>query len=87
MLMNIFAGNLARDVDEDELRRIFERHGRVDSVLIIRDRLTGTSRGFGFVEMPIREDAEAAIAALDGKELMRNILVVNLARPRIQYQR
>jgi cold-inducible RNA-binding protein len=80
--MNIYAGNLSYDVTEEELREAFAAHGEVASAKIITDRDTGRSKGFGFVEMPDREQAEAAIAALDGQELHGRALRVNEARAR-----
>jgi RNA recognition motif-containing protein len=80
--MNIFVGNLSRDVEEDELRQAFQEFGTVTSVAIIKDRLTGNPRGFGFVEMSSNEEAEAAIAGLNGRELKGRALNVNQARPK-----
>jgi RNA recognition motif-containing protein len=80
--MNIYVGNLSHDVTEDELRQEFEAFGQVTSANIITDRFSGQSRGFGFVEMGNNEEAEAAIAALNGKDLKGRTLNVNVARPR-----
>lgn len=80
--MNIYAGNLSRDLSEAELREAFEAFGGVNSVAIIKDKFTGDSRGFGFVEMPNKEEGEAAIAGLNGKELKGRTVNVNEARPR-----
>ncbi len=80
--MNIFAGNLSNDMTDDELREEFEAFGNVASATIIRDKFTGKSRGFGFVEMPEKEEAEAAIDALNEKEVMGRAMSVNEARPR-----
>jgi RNA recognition motif-containing protein len=82
--MNIYVGNLSRETSQDDIRRVFEPHGTVDTVNIIVDRYTGESRGFGFVEMPSKEEGERAIAALDGTELNGRTLKVNIARPRTQ---
>ena len=82
--MNIYVGNLAREVTEEELREAFEAFGQVESAKIIMDRYSGVSRGFGFVEMPTKADAEAAIAELNGKELKGRTLSVNEARPRTE---
>ncbi len=79
--MNIYAGNLSWDMAEDDLREAFAAFGEVETVKIISDRMTGRSRGFGFVEMPNKEEAEAAIADLNGKELKGRALRVNEARP------
>lgn len=80
--MNIYVGNLSFDVGENELRQAFEEHGSVESVKIIIDRYTNRSKGFGFVEMSEDDEAKAAIAALDGKDLLGRALKVNVARPR-----
>ena len=80
--MNIYVGNLSRDVAEDELRHAFEAFGQVTSASIITDRFSGESRGFGFVEMANKAEAEAAIAGLNGTELKGRTLNVNEARPR-----
>lgn len=82
--MNIYVGNLAREVTEEELREAFEAFGQVESAKIIMDRYSGVSRGFGFVEMPTKADAEAALAELNGKELKGRTLSVNEARPRTE---
>jgi RNA recognition motif-containing protein len=80
--VNIYVGNLARTTVEDELRQAFEAFGQVSKVSIIKDNMSGDSRGFGFVEMPTNEEAEAAIAGLNGRELNGRELNVNQARPR-----
>jgi RNA recognition motif-containing protein len=80
--MNIYVGNLSYDCTEDQLTEAFQAHGDVDSVRIIRDRMSGRSKGFGFVEMPNNEEAQAAITALDGKEFDGREIRVNEARPR-----
>jgi RNA recognition motif-containing protein len=80
--MNIYVGNLSRDVTEDELRQEFTAFGEVTSVSIIKDRYSGQSRGFGFVEMASKSEAEAAIAGLKGKTLKERTLDVSEARPR-----
>ena len=80
--MNIYVGNLSRDVTEDELRQEFTAFGEVTSVSIIKDRYSGQSRGFGFVEMPSKSEAEAAIAGLKGKTLKERTIDVSEARPR-----
>jgi len=82
--MNIYIGNLAREVTEDELRALFEPFGEVTRVVIIKDRYSGESRGFGFVEMPSRTAAEKAMKELDGKEFRGRNLRVNEARPRTE---
>ncbi|MBN2144090.1 MAG: RNA-binding protein [Candidatus Aureabacteria bacterium] len=82
--MNIYVGNLSRDVSEDELRGAFEGFGKVSSATIIKDKFTGESRGFGFVEMDNKEEADAAIASMNGKNLKGRTLTVNEARPRTE---
>jgi RNA recognition motif-containing protein len=79
--MNIYVGNLSREVTETDLREAFEAFGEVSSVKIINDRYTGESRGFGFVEMPTKADGESAIGGLNDKELKGKTLNVNEARP------
>jgi RNA recognition motif-containing protein len=80
--MNIYVGNLAFKASEDDIRKAFGAFGQVSTVAIIMDQATGKSRGFGFVEMPNSAEAQAAIAALNGKDLMGRPLTVNEARPR-----
>jgi RNA recognition motif-containing protein len=80
--MNIYAGNLSRDVTEDDLRQAFESFGQVESVNIVKDRFSGESRGFGFVMMPSRNEAQAAIDGLNDKDLKGRNINVNEARPR-----
>ena len=80
--MNIYVGNLSHELTEEELKQAFEDFGQVESAKIITDRYSGVSRGFGFVEMPTRAEAESAIAELNGKELKGRTLTVNEARPR-----
>ena len=80
--MNIFVGNLAHEVTQDELHQAFAAHGEVTSANIISDKFTGRSRGFGFVEMPKGDEARAAMAALNGMDLKGRTLNVNEARPR-----
>ena len=80
--MNIFVGNLAFSTTDHDLRQLFEPYGDVDTINIITDRYTGQSRGFGFVEMPDRAAAQAAIQGLQGKALGGRTLNVNEAKPR-----
>ena len=80
--MNIYVSNLAYNATDYDLRQLFESDGEVDTIRIIPDRDTGQSRGFGFVEMPDRAAAKAAIQGLQGKELEGRTLTVNEARPR-----
>ena len=85
--MNIYVGNLLRDVTEEDLRQTFEAFGKVESVTIIKEKFSGESRGFGFVEMPAKAEAQSAITGLNGKELKGRPLKVNEARPRPQGRR
>ena len=80
--MNIYVGNLSYDTDDASLRAAFEAHGEVSSAQVIKDRDTGRSRGFGFVEMPSSEQAQAAMEALNGSDLDGRSLNVNEARAR-----
>ena len=80
--MNIFVGNVSRMVDDTDLRTAFEQYGTVDSAIIIRDRETGNSRGFGFVEMPDDKEATTAIENLNGFELKGRKLNVNQSQPK-----
>jgi len=80
--MNIYVGNLPYSISEDELRAAFASFGEVSSASIIMDKMTGRSKGFGFVEMPSKEEAEAAIKAMDGSDLKGRNVKVNEARPR-----
>ncbi|HLX09438.1 MAG TPA: RNA-binding protein [Thermoanaerobaculia bacterium] len=80
--MNLYVGNLPYRMTEDQLKEAFEAYGQVSSCTIIKDKVTGSSKGFGFLEMPERTEAEAAINGLNGRELMGRKLNVNEARPR-----
>ncbi|MBI4538997.1 MAG: RNA-binding protein [Gemmatimonadetes bacterium] len=80
--MNIYVGNLSRDVTEADVREAFGAFGQLASVTIIKDKFTGESRGFGFVEMPSSGEAQSAIAGLNGKDLKGRTLNVSEARPR-----
>lgn len=80
--MNIYVGNLSFDVDEQELRNAFEGFGKVESANVIKDKYSGQSRGFGFVEMSDKAEAQSAVKGLNGKELKGRALSVNEARPR-----
>lgn len=80
--MNIYVGNLSYDMTEDDLRKVFEEYGKVESVKIIMDRYSGRSKGFGFVEMPNEDEAKKAIGELNGKSVMGREIKVNEARPR-----
>ena len=78
--------NLYLAVTEDDLRQAFETFGQVTSAKIIKDRYTGNSRGFGFVEMPDHQEAKSALSGLNGKDLKGRALKVNEARPRYDRQ-
>jgi len=80
--VNIFVGNLPYGVTDNELRQAFEAHGAVSSASVILDKFTGKSRGFGFVEMPNQAEAQAAIQALNGKDIQGRAMRVNEAQPR-----
>jgi RNA recognition motif-containing protein len=82
--MNIYVGNLSYEVTDEELRDAFARFGQVASANVIKDRQTGRSKGFGFVEMPTQSEAQAAIAGLNGTELKGRTLNVSEARPRTE---
>jgi RNA recognition motif-containing protein len=80
--MNIYVGNLSNQTAETDLRTAFEGFGEVAKVNIIKDKFSGEPKGFGFVEMPSKEHAQAAIAGLNGRDLNGRSINVNEARPR-----
>jgi len=80
--MNIYVGNLAYSVTEDELRAAFSAYGEISSVSLITDKFSGQSKGFGFVEMPNNSEADAAIKALNETALKGRNMKVNQAKPR-----
>jgi RNA recognition motif-containing protein len=80
--MKLYVGNLPYDVDDNDLQQAFEAFGQVESAVTIKDRYTGDSKGFGFVEMPDSTEAQAAIDGLNGKDFKGRTLNVNEARPR-----
>ena len=82
MAKKLYVGNLSYGVTDTELRNLFEPHGAVQSAQVIMDRDTGRSKGFGFVEMGSDQEAQAAIAAMNGKEVDGRALTVNEAKPR-----
>ncbi len=82
MPVQIYVGNLTYSMTEDSLRELFAPFGEVTSTKIIKDRLTDRSRGFGFVEMENKDEAESAIQKIDGTEVEGRNMKVNLARPR-----
>ena len=81
-MMNIYVGNLSSDVTDETIQGTFESFGEVTSAKVIRDKYTGQSRGFGFVEMPGQSQAQTAIRSLNGKELQGKEIRVSEARPR-----
>ncbi len=80
----LYVGNLGYGVTDSDLTKMFEPHGTVESAQVIMDRETGRSKGFGFVEMGSQQEAQAAIAALSGKEIEGRTLTVNEARPKTE---
>ena len=80
--MKIYVGNLSYEVTEEDLRQEFEAFGKVESVNIITDKISGRPKGFGFVEMTSESEGQAAITGLNGKTLKERTLTVNTARPR-----
>jgi len=80
--MNLYVGNLSRQTTEDEIQEAFAPFGRIQSITIVKEKFSGESRGFGFVDMPNTTEALAAIAGLAGQELHGRSLVVNEARSR-----
>lgn len=79
--MNLYVGNLSVDVTDDDLKKAFEVYGAVSSATVIKDRFSGESRGFGFVEMPEESEAKEAIAGLSNQEIKGRYLKVNEAKP------
>lgn len=82
--MNIYVGNLSFEVGEDDLQQAFSAFGQVATVNIIKDKFSGESRGFGFVDMPAKAEAEAAISGLNGTDIKGRTVTVNEARPRTE---
>lgn len=80
----LYVGNLAYAVGNQDLEKLFQTYGTVQSVQVIMDRDTGRSKGFGFVEMGSEQEAQAAIASLNGKEVDGRSLTVNEARPKTE---
>src|SRR5579871_1048299 len=83
-MVNIYVGNLSYEATQDDLRQAFEKHGEVSSVSIIMDKMTGRSRGFGFVEMPDPGAGQAAVSALNLQEIRGRAMTVNEARPKTE---
>ena len=85
--MNIYVGNLSPGITEEDLQQAFEAFGKIASVTVIKDKFSGESRGFGFVEMPDKAEGQSAIDGLNGKDLKGQTLNVNEARPRSEKRR
>ncbi|MCK6621141.1 MAG: RNA-binding protein [Calditrichaceae bacterium] len=85
--MNMYIGNLAREVTDEDLRGAFEAYGEVASAKVIKDNFSGLSRGFGFVEMPNNAEADTAMKALNGQELKGSTLKISEARPKSDKRR
>lgn len=81
--MNIYIGNFSYDITGEDLKEVFEAFGRVGTVKIIRDKFTGDSKGFGFVEMPDKTEAQAAMQGI--AEIKGRGVTINEARPQVQY--
>ena len=82
--MNIYVGNLSPQVTDNDLRAAFQTYGEITSASVVKDKWSGDSRGFGFVEMAKKEEGEAAIRALNGTDLQGKSIVVNEARPKTE---
>ena len=80
--MKLYVGNLSYEISEPELKQMFEQFGKVDSASIIKDKFSGQSKGFGFIEMDSQADAQSAMEALNGKDVKGRAIIVNEARPR-----
>ncbi len=80
--MNIYVGNLSYQATDDDLREAFEKFGQVSSAQVIKDKFTGRSRGFGFVEMPSNEEGQKAIDEVNNQDIAGRAVRVNEARPR-----
>jgi RNA recognition motif-containing protein len=85
--MNIYVGNLSYEATDENVRQAFESFGQVTSARVIKDKYSGQSRGFGFVEMPGQSQAQTAIKSLNGKELLGKPISVSEARPRTDHGR
>lgn len=80
--MNIYVGNMSYDISDEDLKNLFASHGAVKSAVVIKDKMTSRSKGFGFVEMDNNDEAKAAIEQLDGHVVKERSLRVNEAKPR-----
>jgi len=80
--MNIYVGNLSHEATEDDLREVFKAFGEITSINIIKDKFSGESKGFGFIEMPGKQEAKTAINDLNGTQIKGRTVTVNEAKPR-----
>ena len=80
--MNIYVGNLGYDVNESDLREAFEQYGNITEVRLIMDKVTGKTKGFGFIEMPEKEEAQKAITEMNEMEFKDRVIKVNEAKPK-----
>ena len=80
--MNMYVGNLTFSVNEDDLKEVFAEFGEIESIKIIKDKFSGQSKGFGFVEMPSNSEADKAIKALNGSLMKGQAMKVNQANPK-----
>jgi RNA recognition motif-containing protein len=87
MNKKIYVGGLPYSVTDEQLQQLFSAHGTVESAKVVTDRYTDRSRGFGFVEMSTQEEAEKAIAALNGTSMAGRTLTVNISKPREEQPR
>lgn len=85
--MNIYIGNISYDVDEEQLKEVCEAYGNISTVTIIKDKFTGKSKGFGFIEVPDEDEGKALIDGLNDSTLDGRTLIVNEARPRTDDRR
>ncbi len=85
--MNIFVANIERKVTEEQLQELFSQYGEISSLKLIKDRDTGVSKGFAFIEMPNDDEAQNAINGLNQVELLGRALAVNEARPKEEYKK
>lgn len=82
--MNLYVGNLLFDVTENELKELFEPFGQVTEIRLIMDKFSGKSKGFGFIEMPSKDEAQKAIEGLNGKDIKGRAMTVNEAKPKVE---
>jgi RNA recognition motif-containing protein len=81
-MVNIYVGNLSYETSENDLRNMFEAHGKVDRASLVMDRMTNRSKGFGFVEMPNDKEGQTAISMLNEMETQGRKIMVNVAKPK-----